>query len=119
MQVLIADDNADAVDTLAAFIEMLGYEAKVVYDGAAAVEAATREQPEVVILDIGMPKLNGWEACKKIRAIQGKKVRIVALTGWGTDVDRKRSEEAGFDAHWVKPLDPGEIMNLLKDDRVH
>ncbi|MBG9388420.1 response regulator [Caenimonas aquaedulcis] len=114
MKVLIADDNVDAADTLAMLIEMLGHDVRHVNDGEAAVDAAAKFEPRVALIDLGMPKLNGYEVCKQIRQLpNGKDVIVVAVTGWGQPDDRRRSAEAGFDRHLVKPVDPSALTQLL------
>jgi CheY-like chemotaxis protein len=115
--VLLADDNEDGADSLAAFIELLGFRVRVARNGIAAVEAAVRELPEVAILDLGMPGLDGWEVCRRIRLLPGGRlVRLVALTGWGSDEARRKSADAGFDAHWTKPADPASLLSVLLPD---
>lgn len=112
--VLIADDNADAGDTLGCFLETLGLRVLVVRDGLAAVEAAKREMPDVAILDLGMPNLDGWSACRELRAMPGgETARIIALSGWGAPDARAKSAEAGFDAHWTKPADATALLRAL------
>jgi PAS domain S-box-containing protein len=113
-QILVVDDNADTVAALAMLLEMTGNEAHTGHDGEEAVEAAERLRPDVALLDIGLPKLDGYEACRRIRAQPwGKAMKLVALTGWGQEEDRRRSREAGFDAHLVKPVDFGALNELL------
>lgn len=114
LRVLIADDNQDACATLASLLELMGYCVRQAHDGQAAVDAAADFDPQVVLLDIGMPKLNGYEACRHIRDQAGGAARtIVACTGWGQADDRRRSDEAGFDQHLVKPVDPDVLFELL------
>lgn len=114
LRVLIADDNQDACATLASLLELMGYSVRQAHDGQAAVDAAADFDPQVVLLDIGMPRLNGYEACRKIRDQAGGAARtIVACTGWGQADDRRRSDEAGFDQHLVKPVDPTVLFELL------
>jgi signal transduction histidine kinase len=114
-RILVADDNRDALDSLVELLAMAGHETHKAGDGAQALEAATRLRPEVILLDIGMPGLDGYEVARAIRAQSwGRQPTLVALTGWGQDTDRKRSSEAGFDAHWVKPLELHRLWNLLK-----
>jgi CheY-like chemotaxis protein len=111
---LVVDDLKDSADSLAMFLRMLGHEVRTAYDGLEAVAAAEGFRPEVVLLDIGMPRLNGLEACRRIRERSwGGEVFIVALTGWGQDDDRRRTSQAGFDAHIVKPVDPQVLMKLV------
>lgn len=114
LRVLVADDNKDAADTLAMLLEIMGHTVRQVPDGEAAVRVAAEFQPEVVLLDIGMPKLNGYEACRQIRASPGgSAMTLVAVTGWGQADDRRRSQEAGFDQHLVKPVDPSALVELI------
>ena len=113
-RILVADDNVDAAATLTLLLELLGHKVLQVHDGQAAVHAASEFHPEVVLLDIGMPKLNGYEACQKIRDLEGgKAMTIVACTGWGQADDRRKSADAGFDQHLVKPVDPEALADLL------
>jgi CheY-like chemotaxis protein len=113
-RILVVDDNPDAADSLALLLKLSGHEVHVAHDGLEAVEAAAKVQPDVILLDIGLPRLNGYEAARRIRNQQrDRSVILVALTGWGQDEDRRRSEEAGFDAHMVKPVDPAVLSNLL------
>jgi signal transduction histidine kinase/ActR/RegA family two-component response regulator len=115
LHILIVDDNRDAANMLAMLLEFSGHETHMAHDGVEAVEAATTFQPDVILLDIGLPRLNGYEAARKIREQQEQPGRplLVALTGWGQDEDRRRSEEAGFDAHLVKPVDEAALRTLL------
>ncbi len=95
-------------------LKMMGADADVVYDGPAALEAVHASHPAVVLLDIGMPGMDGYEVAARIRADPAfNDVRLVALTGWGSEEERRRSREAGFDDHWVKPVDPGKLRELL------
>jgi PAS domain S-box-containing protein len=113
-QILIADDLKDSTDSLALLFKVLGHEVHTAYDGEAALREAARLKPEVLLLDIGMPKLNGYEVCRRIRQqAWGREILIIALTGWGQEDDRRRTEEAGFDHHIVKPVDPAVMMKLL------
>jgi PAS domain S-box-containing protein len=113
-RVLIADDNRDSADSLALLLKILGNEVGTAYDGEQAVEAAAALRPEVVVLDLGMPKLDGYEACRRIREQPwGQGMFLIALTGWGQEEDRQRTAEAGFNQHMVKPVDPDALMKLL------
>ncbi len=95
-------------------MKALGHDTRTAYDGEAAVTAAAEFQPSVVLLDIGLPKLNGYEVCRRIRQQPGgDKVVIIAQTGWGQDEDRQRAEEAGFDYHLVKPVDMPDLLKIL------
>jgi PAS domain S-box-containing protein len=114
-RILVVDDSRDIADSLAMMLRMLGNETCTAYDGEEAVAAADRFRPDVVVLDIGLPGLNGYEACRRIRGLeQGQSMVIIAQTGWGQDADRQRTYEAGFDYHFVKPVDPEALMKLLR-----
>ena len=113
-RVLVVDDNADAASSLVILLELTGHETCAVHDGVAAVETAGTFRPHVILLDIGLPKLNGFDACRRIREQPwGKDIVIVALTGWGQDIDRRHSESAGFDHHMVKPVEHATLMSVL------
>ena len=113
-RILIVDDNVDSATSLALLMELASNETRTVFDGVEAVQAAALFRPEVVLLDIGMPKLDGYETARRIRAQPwGKNMFLVALTGWGQDEDRQKSKDAGFDAHLVKPVDHAELVTLL------
>ena len=113
-RVLVADDNVDAAQSLATLLEMSGHEVRLAYDGLSALEAAIAYQPEVVLLDIGLPGLDGYEVAQRIRQQAAlKSIMLVALTGYGQESDRQRSQHAGFDHHLVKPADFDKIENLL------
>jgi PAS domain S-box-containing protein len=113
-RVLVADDNRDAADTLGMLLELLGHEARIVYDGAAALREAGTYCPDVAFLDIGMPELDGYEVARRLRAQPANRgMVLVALTGWGQASDRERSRQAGFDQHLVKPLAPEALQAVL------
>jgi signal transduction histidine kinase len=113
-RILIADDNNDALESLATLLQLSGHEVFTATNGGTALQSAERHLPEVVLLDIGMPLLDGYEVAKRIRAQPwGQRITLVALTGWGQDSDRRRSREAGFDSHLVKPLDLETLTDLL------
>ena len=113
-RVLIVDDSEDGAESLAMLLEFGGHETYKAHDGLAAMEAVERLRPDAVLLDIGLPGLNGYEVCRRIRqASWGKRMTLVALTGWGQDEDRDRSRAAGFDAHMVKPVDVDALLALL------
>jgi len=115
-RILVADDNADALESLAVLLKLSGHEVFSAPNGAAALEAAAEHRPEVVLLDIGMPLLDGYEVARRIRAqTWGRSMMLVALTGWGQDADRLRSREAGFDSHLVKPLDLARLTQVLEE----
>ena len=113
-RVLVVDDNQDAAQSLAMLLEMMGHQVSLAYDGPSAVQAALDFQPDVVLLDIGLPKLNGYEVAQKIRQQDTlKNTVLVAVTGYGQKEDRKRSQAAGFDHHLVKPANFDEIETIL------
>ena len=113
-RILVADDNNDALESLATLLQLSGHEVYTAANGAVALESAEQHRPEVALLDIGMPKLDGYEVARRIRAQPwGQRITLVALTGWGQDSDRRRSQEAGFDSHLVKPLDLDKLTELL------
>jgi PAS domain S-box-containing protein len=113
-RILIVDDNRDAADSLGMLLKMLGNQVFTARDGLEAVGAAAEFRPDVVLLDIGLPKLNGYEAARRIRAQRGGDgMLLVALTGWGQPEDRRRSREAGFDHHLTKPVDFKDMKELL------
>jgi PAS domain S-box-containing protein len=115
-RILVVDDLPDNADSLALLLRLGGNEVQTAYDGLAALEAAERFRPDVVLLDIRMPKLNGYDACRRIREQPwGKDMVLIALTGWGQEEDQRRTEEAGFDSHLVKPVDPAALNKLLAD----
>jgi signal transduction histidine kinase len=112
--ILIADDNQDALESLALMLRMEGHDVACASDGEEALLLAGQRRPEIVVLDVGMPKLDGCEVARRIRLEDwGRGAVLVALTGWGQDVDRRRSREAGFDMHLVKPVDPATLCDML------
>ena len=112
--ILIADDNQDALESLALMLRMEGHEVHCASDGEEALLLAGQRRPEIVVLDVGMPKLDGCEVARRIRAESwGRGAVLVALTGWGQEIDRRRSREAGFDMHLVKPVDPATLCDML------
>jgi CheY-like chemotaxis protein len=113
-RVLVADDNEDASETLALLLRLDGHEVHVAHDGLAAIEMYERLQPEVAILDIGMPGLSGHEVAQRIRAQKSDPpVTLIALTGWGQKADKDRATESGFDFHFTKPVEPTVLSALL------
>lgn len=114
-RILIADDSRDSADSLAELLRMNGYEVQVAYDGGQALGMAEAFKPHIALLDIGMPELTGYEACRSIRQQPwGKEMMIIAQTGWGQEDDRRRTTKEGFDHHLVKPIDLGLLFNLLE-----
>jgi CheY-like chemotaxis protein len=115
-RILVVDDNKDAARSLAMMLRLMGNEVRVEHDGLAGVAAAAEFRPEAILLDIGMPKLNGYDACRRIREEPwGRDAVIVALTGWSQDEDKRRAQEAGFNGHLVKPVDPAALEKLLDE----
>lgn len=113
-RVLVVDDNRDGALSMALMLRLLGDEVRTAHDGIEAVEEAGRFRPEVILMDIGMPRLNGLDAVRRIREAEwGKTVKIIALTGWGQEGDKERSREAGCDGHLVKPVNLADLENLL------
>jgi len=116
LRVLVADDNVDAAESLASLLELDGHEIRTVHDGAAAVEAAAQFRPALVFLDIGMPRLDGYEAARRMRRMpELDGAMLVALTGWGTEEDRARARAAGFDRHLLKPALPEAVQAVLAE----
>ncbi len=117
-RVLVVDDNLDVAESLSLLLQSCGHETELAHDGLAAVEASARFAPDIVLLDIGLPGLNGYEAALRMRQQgRGAGLTLVALTGWGQREDRERAAEAGFDLHLTKPVDPAVIMALARDPR--
>ena len=113
-RILVVDDNRDAADSLGMLLRMIGNEVHTAYDGLEAVGAVAAFQPQVVLLDLGLPKLNGFEAARRMcENDRGGELVLIALTGWGQDEDRRRSKEAGFDYHMTKPVDFAALQSLL------
>jgi CheY-like chemotaxis protein len=113
----VADDNRDAAQTLALMLRLDGHEVRAVHDGAEALVAGDSFEPQLVLLDIGMPVLNGYETARRIKKRPwGEKTHLVALTGWGEEADRSKALEAGFEHHLVKPAEPGALQAVI--DRV-
>lgn len=115
-KILVVDDNVDGALSLAMMLRILGNETRTADDGLAAIEAAAEFVPDVILLDIGLPKMNGYDVCRRIREqAWSKNTLIIALTGWGQDKDREQSAEAGFDHHLVKPVDLTALQHLLAE----
>ncbi len=114
LRILIVDDNRDAADSLAMVLRLKSNDVRTAYDGKEGVDTAEAFRPDVILFDIGMPTLNGYEACRRIREQSwGSSIVLIAVTGWGQDEDRRRSRDAGFDHHMVKPVDVPALINLL------
>src|SRR5262245_581519 len=112
--ILVVDDNKDAALSLSALLRIMGHATATASDGLEAITAAETFRPDVALLDIGLPKLNGYEACTRIREQPwGQGMVLIAVTGWGQEDDKRRSREAGFNFHLVKPVDPAALEKLL------
>jgi signal transduction histidine kinase/ActR/RegA family two-component response regulator len=121
-RVLVVDDNRDAADVLCEMLAISGFASSVAYDGEAALRAIEQDAPDAVLLDIGLPGIDGYEVCRRIRAADRRpQPAVIALTGWGQEKDRERATAAGFDAHLTKPAEPDRMVALLRqlltDDR--
>lgn len=113
-RILIVDDNQDAADSLAALLGLMGNDVHIAYDGAQALEMVVAVEPQIVLMDIGLPKINGYDAARQMRGIAAlPQPLLVALTGWGQVEDRRRSREAGFDHHLVKPVALDDLQAIL------
>jgi CheY-like chemotaxis protein len=112
-RILIVDDNHDSAKSLAMLLRLMGNEVHTAYDGLEAVSTALSTQPDLMLLDIGLPKLDGYEVARRIRADLENSIVLVALTGWGQEEDRRRSKEAGFDQHLTKPVEMNALQSLL------
>jgi len=117
--VLVVDDNRDAADSMAVFLELAGFDTQVELDGARALDLAAASAPDVVLLDIGLPGLDGYEVARRLRTLpDGDRCLLIALTGYGQQDDRRRAHEAGFDVHLVKPADPDAVVELIQEWRL-
>ena len=113
-RILIVDDNRDSTEMLAAMFGLAGHHTEMAYDGNEALAKVEEHRPDLILLDIGLPGMSGYDVCRAIRQQPwGRGVVIVALTGWGQEEDRRRSKEAGFDAHLVKPVPRETLLKLL------
>jgi CheY-like chemotaxis protein len=113
-RILLADDNRDAAESLAMMLRLEGHEVQLAHDGKAAMQAFEASRPDVALLDIGMPRANGYEVARQIRAVPGgRDVLLIAITGWAQDADKARSRAAGFDHHLTKPIEPQYLIELL------
>jgi CheY-like chemotaxis protein len=118
-RVVIIDDNSDAAKTMAMLIEQLGASVRTAHDARSGLEAVHEFRPEIAFLDIGMPGMDGYEVCRRIRqAPGGGNLVVVAVTGWGQPQDKQRALDAGFDAHLTKPVDPAALARLLASTEV-
>jgi CheY-like chemotaxis protein/two-component sensor histidine kinase len=115
-RILVVDDNEDAATSLSVLLKLTGHDAMIATDGTQALQKAVMYQPDVILLDIDLPKMNGYDVCRAIRKhAWGRSIVMIALTGWGQDEDREKSKTAGFDGHLVKPVDHAALMKLLAE----
>ena len=117
-KILVVDDNHDSALSMAMMLSILGHETRTAHDGESAVATAESFLPDVVLLDIGLPKLNGYEVAQRIRGnAWGESMYLIAVTGWGQEEDRQRSTEVGLNQHMVKPVEPAALEKLLAELR--
>ncbi len=113
LRVLIVDDNHDAADVMAAMLELMGHHAEVAYDGIKALQLASDLEPDLILLDLGLPDMDGFEVARRLRRLPNRIPRLVALTGYGADEDKRRTSEAGFDEHVIKPATPATVSEIV------
>jgi DNA-binding response OmpR family regulator len=120
LRILVIDDNRSVVESLKMLLDLNGNTTHTAYDGLEGIEIAERVRPEIILLDIGLPRIDGWETCRRIRQQSwGNQVMVYALTALGQDDDRLKSQQAGFDMHFVKPVDPELLLTVLEATRLH
>jgi CheY-like chemotaxis protein len=113
-RILVADDNRDGAETMSMLLKLSGHEVFLAHSGTEALEVASRERPDIAVLDIGMPDLNGYEVAERIRREDwGKRMKLIAVTGWGQAEDKRRALVAGFNHHLTKPVDPSQLEALF------
>ena len=113
-RILVVDDNADAADSLGVLLGIWGHDVEIAHNGIAALQVARKFDPELVFLDIGLPEMNGYEVARRLREEAGlARAKFIALSGYGTERDQRRSKEAGFDLHLVKPVDPRSLSSVI------
>ena len=114
IRILVVDDNRDSADSLGMLFRLVGHDVRTAHDGLEAIAAADEFRPDAIVLDIGLPKLDGHEVARQLRRLEWcRKTILIAVTGWGQEEDKERSVEAGFDHHLVKPVDPSALLDLL------
>lgn len=119
-RLLVVDDNKDAAESMSMLLEMWGHEVAFAYDGPSALQTAKQWQPEAVFLDIGLPGMDGYEVAERLRELpQARDVVLIAITGYGQEDDRLRSQRAGIDHHLVKPVAPDALRNLIDSLQLH
>ena len=117
-RILVVDDNRDAAESMAVLLRMEGHLVDIAYDGPAALEAVRSMRPDVVLLDLGLPGIDGFELAERLRAMpDGARTLLIAISGYGQDEHREKSRRAGFDRHFVKPIDPASVTELLVAER--
>jgi len=115
-RILVVDDNRDAADTLAVLLQLDGVETLTAHDGHDCLQKVIAFRPEVILLDLGLPEMSGYDACRRIREYPwGRQILVIALSGWGQTSDHQKSRDAGFDSHLVKPVDHEKLMGLIKE----
>jgi CheY-like chemotaxis protein len=118
-RILVVDDNEDAAASLAMLLEQLGHVLAIAHDGQEGLEKARSFGPEVVFLDLGMPRMDGFETARHLRSLpRGRELLLVALTGWGQEQDQERTREAGFDCHLLKPLEVGALNKIMSGELI-
>jgi CheY-like chemotaxis protein len=114
-RILVVDDNVDSAETMAEILKLWGHEVHTAHDGPSALEAARAQRPDAVLLDVGLPVMDGYETARRLRA-EGLALLLVAVTGYGAAEDRRRAAEAGFDTHLTKPVSPEALRRALRRD---
>jgi CheY-like chemotaxis protein len=115
LRVLIVDDNVDSAEMMQVLLGSMGHDAQLAHDGKSALALVETQRPQVVLLDIGLPDMDGYEVARQMRARQQGPMRLIALTGWSQDEARERARAAGFDHHLTKPTDPEALERLLSE----
>jgi CheY-like chemotaxis protein len=118
LRVLIVDDNIDSAEMLQILLGSMGHDAQVAHDGGSALDLVATQRPHVVLLDIGLPDMDGYEVARQMRARQSGPLRLIALTGWSQDEARQKALDAGFDHHLTKPTEPDALERLLSEAAV-
>jgi len=114
MQILVVDDNVDSADSLAMLLRLMGHHVRTAYDGPGALDAVEERRPDLLLLDIGLPRVDGYQVAAQLRRDEANRhLFLIAMTGYGLEEDRRRSQEAGFNAHLVKPIDLDALTTLL------
>jgi CheY-like chemotaxis protein len=114
-RVLVVDDNHDSADTMAELVRIWGYDVRTAHDGPAALDCARGFRPHVVLLDVGLPGMDGYELARRLRAEGLAGDLLVSVTGYGQDEDRRKAQEAGFDHHLTKPVDPDTLLRVVRE----